>query len=83
MGAALDDHGRTKMSYATDGKCHNANTGTFNAECRKPSTWVGIRRDRMFRSGFCDHCKDNGDERNAFDLWIPAVDYVGHPSYRS
>jgi len=51
------------MSYATDGKCHNANRGTYGHECGKPATWLG-RTDTLFTSGFCDHCKQHGDERH-------------------
>ena len=28
-------------SYATDGKCHNAEPGTYGHECGKPATWIG------------------------------------------
>ncbi len=53
------------MSYATDGKCHNSEPGTFNHECGKPATWIGIRRNG-FRSGFCDQCKDHGAEAKQY-----------------
>jgi hypothetical protein len=48
-------------SYATDGKCHNAEPGTFVHECGKPATWIGTSA-RGFRSGFCDQCKRQGHE---------------------
>jgi len=59
--------GETKMTnsanttYATDGKCHNANNGTYGHECGKPATWIGIFRSG-FRAGFCGDCKAHGDE---------------------
>lgn len=59
----------TQDSYATDGKCHNANVGTFGHECGKPATWIGTKKNSGFRSGFCDHCKERGDEARAFVTW--------------
>lgn len=50
--------------YATDGKCHNSEPGTFNHECLKPATWIG-RYPNGFQSGFCDHCKEHGWEAKA------------------
>lgn len=47
--------------YATDGKCHNAEPGTFGHECGKPATWIGTARNGH-RSGFCDDCKERGWE---------------------
>ena len=32
------------MTYATYGKCHNANHGTFGHECGKPAAWVGTNK---------------------------------------
>lgn len=57
-------------SYVDDGKCHNSNDGTFNHECGKPAVWVG-ERAYGFRAGFCDHCKNNGDERRGIITWTP------------
>ena len=51
----------TSHSYATDGKCHNANAGTFGHECRKPATWLATN-SRGFTMGVCDRCKTEGDE---------------------
>jgi hypothetical protein len=62
------------MSYDTDGKCHNANRGTFNHECGKPATWIGTRPDG-YRSGFCDKCKESGDERHPFKQWERIADW--------
>jgi len=31
-------------SYATDGKCHNAEPGTYGHECGKPAAWIGTLR---------------------------------------
>jgi hypothetical protein len=44
-------------TYATDGWCHNAEPRTFNRECGKPATFIGIQAD-SFASSFCDVCKD-------------------------
>ena len=62
------------MSYATDGKCHNAEPGTFGHECGKPATWIGRAptthtRDGFHRVGFCDDCKANGYEAKQFGGW--------------
>ncbi len=54
--------------YATDGKCHNAEVGTFGHECGKPATWVGTT-PTGFQSGFCDHCKEHGGEARQFTSW--------------
>lgn len=61
-------------SYATDGKCHNANCGTYGHECGKPATWLGTSA-RGFVAGFCDDCKVRGDERHGC-TWqhIPKVE---------
>lgn len=58
----------TKNSYATDGLCHNANVGTFGHECGKPAMWLGAK-DSGFKSGYCDHCKQHGDEARAVTQW--------------
>jgi hypothetical protein len=61
--------------YGTDGKCHNANHGTYGHECGKPATWLGIKASG-FQSGFCDHCKEHGDERHPYKTWLRyAVDH--------
>lgn len=56
-------------TYATDGKCHNSNAGTFGHECGRPATWLG-QKPNGYQSGFCDQCKEHGDERHAFTSWI-------------
>ena len=56
------------MSYATDGKCHNAQPGPYGHECGKPATWIGATR-AGFRSGFCDECKRNGYEALDVVAW--------------
>ena len=61
------------MTYATDGKCHNANTGTYGHECGKPAQWIA-QKDSGYRSGFCDHCKNNGSERTNFKHWYSTTD---------
>lgn len=55
-------------SYATDGKCHNAEPGTFGHECGKPATWIGTKSNG-YRSGFCDNCKERGWEASAYSQW--------------
>lgn len=58
------------MSYATDGKCHNAQPGTFGHECGKPAAWVGETANG-FRSGYCAHCKEHGWEARGVIHWMP------------
>ena len=55
-------------SYATDGKCHNANRGTFNHECEQPAQWLGSQANGSM-SGFCDDCKAHGDEARYIVAW--------------
>ena len=64
------------MSYATDGKCHNAQEGSFNHECGRPATWLGSKPSRLnpgttFTSGYCDDCKRGGDEARTVTEWNP------------
>lgn len=54
--------------YATDGRCHNAEPGTYGHECGKRATWVGTKASG-FRSGFCDPCKKDGHEARACVAW--------------
>ena len=56
------------MSYATDGKCHNSQPGTFGHECGKPAVWIGANSN-AFRSGFCDQCKNTGYEAKFVVSW--------------
>ena len=56
------------MSYATDGKCHNAQPGTYGHECGKPATWIGGNR-AGFCSGFCGECKRHGYEAQDVVNW--------------
>ena len=58
------------MSYATDGKCHNAQPGTYGHECGKPAQWLG-EKPNGHRSGFCDHCKTHGHEAKQYGNWQP------------
>ena len=55
-------------SYVTDGKCHNAEPGTYNHECGKPAAWIGTNRNG-FSSGFCDNCRRNGYEARTVVEW--------------
>ncbi len=54
--------------YATDGKCHNANFGSYGHECGKPATWLGTSRTG-FVSGYCDACKEHGSEARSVKTW--------------
>jgi hypothetical protein len=58
------------MSYAIDGKCHNAERGTYGHECGKPAVWVGETRTG-YRCGFCSECKRNGYEARDVVSWQP------------
>lgn len=55
-------------SYATDGRCHNSELGTYGHECGKPAEWVG-RTLTGFKSGFCDDCKLRGYEASTVLHW--------------
>lgn len=55
-------------SYATDGKCHNAEPGTYGHECGKPATWIGTTGGG-FASGYCADCKANGTEARLCVEW--------------
>jgi hypothetical protein len=57
-------------AYATDGKCHNAEAGTYGHECGKPATWLGTDRNG-FASGFCSDCKEHGREARGNVKWTP------------
>lgn len=54
--------------YASDGRCHNAEPGTFNHECGKPAVWLGTSA-AGFQSGFCDDCREHGTEARSFGGW--------------
>lgn len=55
-------------SYSLDGKCHNAEPGTFGHECGKPAEWIGEKANG-FKSGFCSKCRVQGYEAKAFLKW--------------
>ena len=59
------------MTYATDGKCHNANPGTYGHECGKPAQWIGTSASG-FRSGYCVKCRATGSEARQCVAWEPA-----------
>lgn len=61
-------------SYATDGKCHNAQPGTFGHECGKPAVWVGTKAGG-FSSGFCADCKEHGHEARVMARWETVEQY--------
>lgn len=56
------------MTYATDGKCHNSEPGTYGHECGKPAKWVGTKASG-FQSGFCEDCKKSGYEARPVVAW--------------
>jgi hypothetical protein len=56
------------MTYATDGKCHNAELGTYGHECGKSATWLGTNK-KGFTSGFCNECKQHGYEAKSCTTW--------------
>jgi hypothetical protein len=56
-------------AYATDGKCHNSNAGSYNHECDKPAVWIGVNRNG-WACGFCDSCKKGGSEAKLMVEWI-------------
>jgi hypothetical protein len=43
-------------TYATDGRCHTADPGTFGHECGRPATSIGTI-GKGFACSFCDECK--------------------------
>ena len=55
--------------YASDGRCHNSNRGTYGHECGKPAEWLGTKRSG-FTSGFCARCKVSGDEAREYGQWV-------------
>jgi len=59
-------------TYATDGKCHNAEPGTYGHECGKPAAWIGTKASG-FRSGYCDKCKRQGYEARGVTQWETLV----------
>lgn len=63
------------MTYSTDGRCHNAEPGTYGHECGKPATWVGTTA-RGFACGFCDKCKIHGWEARDNVSWVPVMPAV-------
>jgi hypothetical protein len=58
----------TSMDYASDGRCHNSEPGTFGHECGKPAEWIGTKPSG-FRTGFCARCKEHGAEAKGPILW--------------
>jgi hypothetical protein len=56
--------------YAIDGRCHNAEPGTYGHECGKQAAWVGEDRNGH-RCGFCSDCKRNGHEARGMVSWQP------------
>jgi len=69
-GQEARQQGIRTMSYAIDGKCHNANRGTYGHECGKPAVF-SAENTTGFRSGFCFRCRVGGDEARGFHGWQP------------
>ncbi len=66
------------MAYATDGICHNANVGSFNHECGGAATWIGTSASGS-RSGYCNNCKEHGDEGVRCVAWAKIEDDLPAP----
>lgn len=64
-------------SYATDGKCHNSEPGTYGHECGKPAQWIGTDY-KGFRCGFCDQCKRHGTEAKAISQLVKTQGNTHH-----
>lgn len=63
------------LTYATDGKCHNAEPGTYGHECGKPAAFIGTEGSG-FRSGYCADCRRGGWEATRVVIWtriVPAI----------
>jgi len=58
------------MTYAIDGKCHNAEAGTYGHECGRPAVWTAESMSG-FRCGFCDDCRQHGAEARGMHGWQP------------
>lgn len=56
------------QTYANDGKCHNAEPGTYGHECGKPAQWLGTNQNGH-QSGFCDYCRHHGHEARTYNQW--------------
>jgi hypothetical protein len=63
-----------------DGKCSNAQYGSFNHECGKPAVWTGcfpphnpLEKRYLFYAARCDWCRHYGDERHGARSWEPYV----------
>jgi len=54
--------------YAIDGKCHNAQRGSYGHECGRPAVWIGETASG-FRGGFCSECRRYGDEARDVVVW--------------
>ena len=55
-------------AYATDGKCHNAEAGSYNHECGRSAKWLGTYKNG-FTMGFCERCKQRGYEAKTVVKW--------------
>ncbi len=65
---AATRHIRDRNTYATDGKCHNAEPGTYGHECGKIVDWIGTNANG-WQCGYCDDCKSHGFECRSVVSW--------------
>lgn len=94
---AADQLGASRHNgYARDGKCHNANNGTMGHECGKAAVWLGGRpvggpaghstldfhEPKWHWSGYCDKCKQTGDEAKHVKRWVKVQEQDGEQSIR-
>ena len=56
--------------YETDGRCHNAEPGTYGHECGRRAEWIGTATSG-FRSGYCTKCRAAGYEARGMARWEP------------
>ncbi len=61
-----------RPSYTADGKCHNAEPGTFNHECGRPAEFIGYK-STGYASGFCAACKQHGFEAKSCIAFLPVA----------
>jgi hypothetical protein len=55
-------------TYATDGRCHNSQPGTYGHECGRPAVYLGQTKTG-FVSGFCSACRHGGYEARDIVQW--------------
>ena len=60
-------------SYATDGKCHNSEPGTYGHECSKQAIYIGTNKNG-WSCGFCNNCRWYGHEARSMVSWQAKTD---------